>query len=79
MGEALQLAQQRLAELTCHERVITAEMPGELSLMPGQQILLQGSGTAFDRLYSIDSIERRLSMSHGFTQSLRARNAGVAT
>jgi phage protein D len=75
---ALRLAQQRLAELVQHERVIVADMPGELSLMPNQQIVLQGSGTAFDRSYAIDSIERRLDMSHGFTQSLRARNTGAA-
>lgn len=76
---ALRLAQQRLAELTQHERVITAEMPGELTLAAGQQILLQGSGTAFDRVYLVDSIERRLDMSCGFTQWLRARNADVVT
>ena len=72
---ARQLAQQRLAELTRHERVIVAEMPGELSLMPGQQILLQGSGTAFDRTYQIDTVERRLDVSHGFTQWVRAGSA----
>ncbi len=76
---ALKLAQQRLAELARHERVIVAEMPGELTLAAGQRILLQGSGTGFDRIYSVDSIERRLDMSHGFTQWLRARNAGMAT
>jgi phage protein D len=76
---ALKLAQQRLAELLWHQRVLVAEMPGELSLMPGQQILLQGSGSAFDRTYVIDSVERRLDMSHGFTQSLRAHNTGAAS
>jgi len=75
---ALKLAQQRLAELTQHERVIVAEMPGELSLTPGQQILLQGTATAFDRIYSIDSVERRLDVTHGFTQQIRARNASTA-
>jgi phage protein D len=54
-------------------------MPGELSLAPGQQILLQGTGTAFDRTYSIDSVERRLDVSRGFTQQMRARNASTAT
>jgi hypothetical protein len=75
---ALKLAQQRLAELTQHERVIVAEMPGELSLTPGQQILLQGTGTAFDRIYSVDSVERRLDVAHGFTQQIRACNASTA-
>ena len=74
---ALKLAQQRLAELVQHERVIVTEMPGELSLAPGQQILLQGTGTAFDRTYVIDSVERRLDVSHGFTQQMRARSASA--
>lgn len=71
---ALRLAQQRLAELTRHERVIVAEMPGELSLAPGRTILLQGSNTAFDRTYRIDSLVRRFDMAHGFTQTLRAHS-----
>ncbi|MDR3663155.1 MAG: hypothetical protein P4L86_22695 [Mycobacterium sp.] len=76
---ALKLAHQRLAELTQHERVIVAEMPGELSLAPGQQILLQGTRTTFDRTYSIDSVERRLDVSRGFTQHMRARNVSTVT
>ena len=71
---ALRLAERRLAELTRHERVIVAEMPGELSLAPGRSILLQGSNTAFDRTYRIDSLVRRLDMAHGFTQRLRAHS-----
>ena len=72
---ALALAQQRLRELSRHERVIDAEMPGELRLAPRQQIALTGSNTDFDQLYWIDTIIRRLSVHSGFTQSLRARNA----
>ncbi len=71
---ALKLAQTRLAELSRHERVIHAEMPGELSLTPRQQILLQGTSSDFDQVYWIDEITRRLSFAGGFTQSLRARN-----
>ena len=72
---AQSLAHSRLAELTRHERVIDAEMPGELSLTPRQQITLQGTNTGFDQTYWIDTITRRLSFQGGFTQSLRARNA----
>ncbi len=76
---ALKLAQTRLTELTRHERVIHAEMPGELTLTPRQQILLQGTGTDFDQPYWIDEITRRISFSNGFTQSLRARNASTSS
>lgn len=75
--EALKLAQQRLVELTRHERVITAEMPGELALQPRMQLELQGSGTDFDQIYWIDEIERHVHVASGFTQRLRARNASV--
>ncbi len=75
---ALKLAQSRLAELSRHERVITAEMPGELSLTPRQPIRLEGTQTSFDQLYWIDEITRRIDISTGFTQRLRARNSSQA-
>jgi phage protein D len=72
---AQSIAQTRLVELTRHERVIEADLPGELSLMPRQQIVLQSTNTGFDQSYWIDTITRRLSFQGGFNQSLRARNA----
>ena len=74
--QAQALAQQRLDELTPHERVLVAEMPGELALTPRMAIGLEGTGTAFDTIYRIDEIERTLSPRHGFVQRLRARVAG---
>lgn len=76
--EALKLAQRKLAELTRHERVIIAEMPGELDLAPRMQLRLEGSFTDFDQTYWIDEIERTLHTTRGFTQTLRARNASVS-
>lgn len=77
-NQALSLAQTKLAELSRHERVITAEMPGELTLTPRQHIRLTGTDTGFDQDYWITDITRRLSQSHGFTQHLRAKNATVS-
>lgn len=76
---ALKLAQQRLAELSRHERVITVEMPGELDLQPRMQVVLEGSATEFDQVYWIDEIERHVDVNAGFTQRLRARNASVGS
>lgn len=76
--QALKLAQQRLAELTQHERVVSAEMPGDVSLAPRMMLRLEGTGTDFDQSYWIDEIERHLSVQHGFTQRLRARNSSAA-
>ena len=73
--DALKLAQQRLAELTRHERVVIAEMPGELTLAPRMKIRLENTLTDFDQDYWIDEIDRTLHISRGFTQTLRARNA----
>jgi phage protein D len=77
--EALQLAQRRLAELTRHERIVAATMPGELSLTPRSQISLLGTGTDFDQTYFIDVIERSLGSHGGFTQRIRAKNTSPRT
>lgn len=77
--EALKLAQRKLEELTRHERRITAEMPGELSLTPRQRIRLDGTGTDFDQEYWIDEITRTLHPTQGFTQTLLARNASTGS
>ena len=77
--QALKIAQGRLTELSRHERVILASMPGELTLTPRTQIALTGTGTAFDQTYFIDRIERRLSVRGGFTQRVRARNVSLGS
>lgn len=76
---ALKLAQSRLTELTRHERVIQATMPGELGLAPRQLIMLEGTATDFDQAYWIDEIVRHISVDHGFAQTLRAKNQSAAT
>ncbi len=77
--QALKIAQQKLAELTQHERVIEATMPGELALTPRSTITLSGTGTEFDQLYYIDVIERSLRLDGGFTQRIRAKNTSPRT
>ncbi len=72
--EALKLAQNWLSTLTQHERVISAIMPGELSLTSRSVVALKGTGTAFDQTYYVDTIERRLRFGGGFQQYVRAKN-----
>lgn len=69
------LAARRLAELAGHELVLHAEMPGELALRARGAVQLQGSNSAFDTVYRIDQVVRRLDARLGFSQSLRARAA----
>jgi phage protein D len=76
---ALTLAQQRMSELTRHERVIDFSMPGELMLTPRSTIMLDGTGTEFDQVYFIDSIERTFRPQTGFIQRVRASNSSPRT
>jgi phage protein D len=77
--EALKLAQQKLSELTRHERILRAAMPGELTLTPRSLLTLNGTGTAFDQTYFIDTIDRLLNFDTGFTQHIRAKNSSPRT
>jgi phage protein D len=77
--KALALAQQRLFELSRHERVIDFSMPGELALTPRSMIMLDGTGTEFDQVYFIDSIERTFRPQTGFVQRVRACNSSPRT
>jgi hypothetical protein len=71
---ALAYASQKLAEITRHERVLEAEIPGELALSARDVIALTGTGTGFDQLYYVDVIERDIGP-EGFREWIRAKNA----
>jgi hypothetical protein len=73
--QAQALGAQTLADLSRHERVAHATMPGELLLAPGGAVLLSGTGTEFDQLYTVEDIQRRISLRDGFIQTVRAVNA----
>ena len=73
--DARRLAQRKLAELSQHERVMVAEMPGDLFSAPRQAVRVEGTMTSFDQVYWIDRVERHLSVAHGFTQTVHARNS----
>ena len=70
--QALKLAQNKLAELAMHERVVEFVMPADLLLTPIGQLLVAGTGTDFDQTYHIDFVESHLSLNDGFTQRVRA-------
>jgi phage protein D len=73
--QALSFAQKRLNDLTMHERVVEFTVPGDLLLTPIGQLALTGTGTQFDQVYYIDLVERRLSLSDGFTQRIQAKGS----
>lgn len=76
---ALTIAKQQLSEVSRHERGIEFSMPGELTLTPRSMILLDGTGTDFDQVYYINSIDRSFTRQTGFLQRIRASNSSPRT
>lgn len=78
-NEALQLAQRILADLSSHERLVHADLPGELTLTPRSQVTLAGTATDFDQTYYIAELDRHFSVQHGFTQRVLLKNINPAS
>jgi len=78
-AEALSLATRTLADLSRHERVVTATMPGDIALAPRSLVTLAGTGSDFDQTYVVDEIVRRISMQDGFMQTVRCVNTPLRT
>ncbi|MGC8474777.1 MAG: phage late control D family protein [Acetobacteraceae bacterium] len=78
-NQALQFAQSRLSEISQHERIVDITMPGELTLTARSTVMLDGTGTDFDQVYYIDTIERTAGLKQGFSQQIRAKNTSPRT
>ncbi len=74
LAQAQNLANQKLAEISRHERVIRFDCAGELNLTPFGVVRLSGTGTSFDQLYYPDQIVRTMSFSGSFRQHVVAKN-----
>jgi phage protein D len=72
-GAAQIQAQRLMRQMAQHERSVCIEMPGDLTTRPRDLLTLVETNTDFDGMWSITSVERRLSFHHGFTQVLEAR------
>ena len=72
--QATKYAQTMADKITRHERLLSAELPGDLELDSRSLVRLSGTGTSWDQTYYPESVTRRLSFSDGFTMSLRAKN-----
>ena len=72
--QAINLANQRYADITRHLRRISFDAPGDLVLTPRLVIVLGGTGTAFDTNYFPDDIDLALSQDGGFTMRVTAKN-----
>jgi len=72
--QAQKLANSILADLSKHERTISWSEPGNFILTARTLVKLQGTGTDFDQVYYVDSIDRHISFDEGFGMSVRAKN-----
>ncbi len=72
--QAQKLADGILYDLTLHEKVITASLPGDNLLTTRAMVRLVGTGTDWDQLYYPDTVHRSLSMGEGYRMELRAKN-----
>jgi phage protein D len=73
-AEAQAYANNMLTQITKHERKVSFEMPGELSLTVRDIIQISNTNTAFDQVYYIDSFTRRMSVGAGFMSSFQMKN-----
>jgi prophage tail gpP-like protein len=73
-GEAQSLASRIVSQISSHERVLTIEMPGDVTTAPRMNLALAGSFTDFDGTYGICAVERHLSVGRGFVQTVQARS-----
>ncbi|QBJ80507.1 phage late control D family protein [Aquitalea sp. USM4] len=67
-------AQQLHKQITDHEMRMTCTLPGDNILMPSTIVRVEGTKSAFDQLYYVDSIRRSLSYDNGYTMALTAKN-----
>ena len=72
-NDAQQLAQRILADLSAHERLVAAELPGECNLAPRSNVTLTGTGSDFDGNYYVADLDRHFSLERGFTESIRLK------
>ena len=72
--QALRLAQAKAEEITRHERVLTASLPGDAQLTTRAMVQLVGTNTAWDQNYYPDTVTRTLSFEGGYRMELRAKN-----
>ena len=67
------LAQTTYSQLRAHQRVIRGLMAGDLSLTTRNRAILVGTGTGWDGVYTLDQIERQISLEAGFVQHIIGR------
>jgi phage protein D len=69
-----QFANSKIEEITRHERIIQATLPGDALLMTRGLVRLVGTGTAWDQVYYPDTVHREISFDRGYCMEVTAKN-----
>ena len=69
---ALKRAEALYTDITRHRQVISGTMPGALSPLPRDLVVLSGSAGGWDGTYVVDDVSWRIDARQGFTQSFVA-------
>ncbi len=77
--QALQFAKSTAEDITRHEKVLTAHLPGDNLLTTRSQVQLIGTLTGWDQNYYPDTVTRHISFEGGYTMELRAKNHSAQT
>jgi phage protein D len=72
--QAQKLAQSILYDLSQHEMVLSASLPGDNALITRSMVKLVGTASSWDQVYYPDTVVRSLSMADGYRMELRAKN-----
>ena len=72
--QAQKYAERMAAQITKHERNLSASLPGDSLLSTRTQVQLVGTATDWDQLYFPETVTRRLSFNEGYVMDLRAKN-----
>jgi hypothetical protein len=70
--QAVTIANNHLLMLAQHTTILMAKLPGETTLAPGSQILVNETNSPFDQLYMVDAIIRSVEAQEGFVESIHA-------
>ena len=72
--QAQQFAESKAEEITRHERLLSASLPGDNALSTRATVRLVGTATDYDQIYYPDRVTRRLSVQEGYRMDLSAKN-----
>lgn len=73
-AQALAKAQQIANDISLHEIILTAELPGDITLQKDSLIQLKGVDASVNQLYYTDNVVRKIDVNMGFYMTIQAKN-----